>query len=393
MTLQFPKGFLWGTSTAAAQVETAFDHQWKDFPSKDGYRLNRTTEHELHREEDAKYIKQFGSYYRCGVDWSRLQRSAFGSFETEVVEEYRAFFQLLNDQGTQVMFVLHHFSNPLWFENNKGGWLEEGNIEAFVDFAKKCIQHFGQYVFNWNTFNEPNVYAMNAYMLGNFPPQHKSFFQANRVLKHMGMAHDIVYELIKEKYPDHPIGISLNTAWFKPANILGQIPARFTDWWFHRFAAQFFEKVDYWGLSYYAYILFNPIAITEIDHPGKLAQMGVPHDKMWGYQPEGLARILRRFHKLYKKPIIITENGICTDDAQRRINCLKDYLKICHEAIQDGIDLRGYTHWSTWDNFEWHLGPTYRFGLVHIDLETMERTMTEAGEFYSTITRENAITI
>ena len=140
-------------------------------------------------------------------------------------------------------------------------------------------------------------------------------------------------------------------------------------------------------------ILFNPIAVTEIDHPGKLAKMNIPHDKMWGYRPEGLGRIIRRIYNWYKKPIIITENGICSDDPAKRIQCLKDYLSVCHQLIEEGIPLKGYMHWSTWDNHEWHLGPTYRFGLVEVNFQTMERKMTAAGDFYNKLTQENQIVV
>jgi beta-glucosidase len=390
--LAFPDHFFWGTSTAAAQVETASDHNWKGLKANDGYIFERTTDHEKQRASDAEFIQRLGSVYRCGVDWARLQPTPNQTFEKAVVEEYQAFFQLLNDKGVRIMFVIHHFTNPVWFEH-KGGWLKEENLNFFLNFADQCIHYFGEYVFNWNTFNEPNVYAMNAYLLGNFPPHKKSYFKANRVIKHMGKAHTVLYEILKNNDPDKEVGISLNTGLFEGLNTLGKLPAAFTDWWFITRAARYFKEVDYWGLSYYAYVLFDPFPITETDRPGKLKELGIAQDKMWGYRPDGLGKILRRFHKKYGKPIIITENGICSDDPQERIKALKEYLKECYEAIQEGVDLRGYIHWSTWDNFEWNLGPTYRFGLVRVNLETMERTFTKAAEFYEKITQENEITI
>ena len=392
MKLTFPPNFFWGTSTAAAQVENASDHNWKGLKSKDGYTFDLTTNHEKRRMEDAANILQFGTVYRCGVDWARLQSAPFAPFDEDVVKEYKTFFKYLNDHGTRIMFVIHHFTNPLWFENNNG-WLNEDNISAFVDYASQCANHFGEFTFSWNIFNEPNVYALNGYVTGDFPPHKKNIFQAGKVLKFMGKAHDIVYDVLKQKYPDLPVGISFNTCYFKAKNPLGWIPAAFTDWWFHTFAAGFFKKVDYWGLSYYAYILFDPFPITVPDNPEKFEQMGIPHDKMWGYNPEGLARNLRRFHRRFKKPMVITENGICTDDSAVRIASIKDYLTICHQAIADGIDLKGYVHWCTWDNFEWALGPTYRFGLVTVNLETMERTMTQAGRFYAKVAKENGVEI
>jgi beta-glucosidase len=112
---------------------------------------------------------------------------------------------------------------------------------------------------------------------------------------------------------------------------------------------------------------------------------------MWGYRPEGLGEVMHQFNKKYLKPIIITENGICTDNQQQRKEAIQDYLQVCLKCISEGVDLRGYIHWSTWDNFEWHLGPTFRFGLVTVDFHTMDRTMTEAGEFYAEIVQKNGI--
>ncbi len=147
MKLHFPDGFLWGSSTAAAQIETASDHNWRGFLSKDGHRFERTTDHELRRNEDAQYIKKFGTVYRCGVDWARLQPEAFAPFDMQVVNEYQTFFQELNDAGTRILFVIHHFTHPLWFEKD-GGWLNESKLPAFIDYAQQCVQYFGQYTFN-----------------------------------------------------------------------------------------------------------------------------------------------------------------------------------------------------------------------------------------------------
>lgn len=390
--LTFPAGFLWGTSTAAAQIETASDHNWKGVVARDGAVFARTTDHELRRAEDLEHIARFGSIYRCGVDWARLQPSPGADFVPAVVAEYADFFRQLRARGMRIMFVIHHFTHPRWLEE-QGGWVVEGAIPHYVDFAEQCIAHFGEFVAYWNTFNEPNVYALNGFLLGNFPPFRKKYAQANRVLRHMGKAHDIAYELIKERYPAAPVGISFNTAWFEGRSTLGRIPAALMDWWFHRKAARPFTKVDFWGLSYYAYIPFQPGPITEIDNPGQLARMEIPHDQMWGYRPEGLSRVIRRFWKKYQKPIIITENGICTADPQQRIAAIKDYLTECHRVLAEGIPLQGYIFWSTFDNMEWNLGNTYRFGLITVDWATMDRRNTPAADFYAEVCRNNVVVI
>lgn len=393
MQLTFPEHFFWGTSTAAAQVETAGAHPWRGLRAKDGYLFERTTDHEKRRAEDAGYIARFGSIYRCGVDWSRLQTRPLAAFEKDVVDEYRAFFDDLQRRGVRLMFVLHHFAHPNWFEA-AGGWTSEDNIPLYINYVQQCVKHFGEYAAYWNTFNEPNVYAVNAFYFGEFPPHKKGgYFLANRVLDNMGRAHDIAYTVIREKYKDAPIGISLNTACFEGANWLGSLVAAFSRWWFLTRAARPFEKCDFWGLSYYAYMLFDPLPVDAISRLDVLKKRKIPHDKMWGYRPAGLGQVLRRFWKKYKKPLIITENGICTDDDRQRIGALRDYLQVCQEVLRAGVDLRGYIHWSTWDNFEWHLGPTYRFGLVRVDFDTMERHMTEAGIFYEKIVRDNGLEV
>ncbi|GAB4496429.1 MAG: glycoside hydrolase family 1 protein [Saprospiraceae bacterium] len=392
MYLKFPDGFFWGTSTAAAQVETAGEHPWRGLRAKDGYIFERTTDHEKRRMEDAGFITRLGSIYRCSVDWSRLQTEPFAKFDKDVVVEYCTFFEKLKKGGVGLMFVLHHFAHPNWFERN-GGWTNEENIPAYLDFVRQCIKHFGEYARYWNTFNEPNVYAMNAFMLGNFPPFKKGkYLTANRVLDNMGKAHDIARTMIREK-SEAPVGISLNTACFEGANVLGRPVAAFVRWWFMTRAARPFKKCDFWGLSYYAYMLFDPFPIDAIDRVADLEKRSIPHDKMWGYRPEGFGEVMRSFARKYSKPIIVTENGICTDDSKQRIRALKDYLKVCHDATKDGVNLLGYIHWSTWDNFEWHLGPTYRFGLVRVNFDTMERTMTEAGLFYEKIAKENGLDV
>ena len=389
MDIQFPGDFIWGCSTAAAQIETASDHNWKGLQSRDGHIFDRTTDHEKRRDQDIEYIARFGQVYRCSVDWARLQPAPFALFDEKVVAEYRSFFQQLNFMGIKVMLVLHHFSHPRWFEE-AGAWLYEENINSYMDYVRQCTENFTEYISYWNTFNEPNVYAMNAYLLGNFPPKKKNrFTAANRVLNNMEIAHKVAYHFIKEKDNSDQVGISVNTAWMQGKNLPGIVLAFLSSYWFHHPGKDFFEVADFIGISYYAYVPFKPFPITEIDNPGKLEKLKIPHDRMWGYRPEGLGRAIRSFYKRYKKPVIITENGICTEDPEKRILAIRDYLRIIHQEIRNNIPVKGYFHWSAWDNFEWNLGPTYRFGLVHVDFDTMERSSTDAATYFSAIVKNN----
>jgi beta-glucosidase len=136
---------------------------------------------------------------------------------------------------------------------------------------KKVVDEFGQYVSYWNTFNEPNVYASYGWITGFFPPFKNNPLTAGKVVKNMGMAHDRVYEYIKSKYPEQPVGISHNATIFSSENLLGWFPARLSDWWFMEYVPSHFEKVDFFGMSYYTPHLTRSVAPSTIwKHPKSL---------------------------------------------------------------------------------------------------------------------------
>jgi len=388
--IQFPEDFFFGTSTAFAQIETAFEHNWKGLKSLDGFIFDRTTDHELKREEDLNYICMFGSVYRMSLDWSKLQRSPLADFDEETTTEYLNFLKKLKAQNMKIMLVIHHFTNPTWFEN-AGGWEKEKNVDWFIDFAQKLIHTFGSFADYWNTINEPEVYVSNAYVMGNFPPFIKNFFRARTVVKNLSKAHNICYDLIKNRFPEAPVGISKNSVVLYAFNFLGIFPAKFADWWFMQHIPSHFEKVDFFGMSYYARMPFDPFPINEIDTPGKLKKLGKKHDMMWEYYPEGMYECIMRYHKKYNKPFIITESGIATEDCEMRKQAINDYLYQIHRAMNEGVKVLGYIHWSTFDNFEWNLGCSYRFGLVHVDFDNnCNRTLKESGKYYAKICAEKS---
>lgn len=388
MKLNFPENFLWGTSTSAGQIETAFDHDFKGLKARDGSVFNRTIDHELHRNEDARIIASIGNAYRCSLDWSRLQRKPKGKFEEDVVKEYRHFLEKLKNKGVTIMLVLHHFANPNWFVE-AGSWESENSISLFEDYVKKVVFNFGDLVDYWNTINEPGVYSLMGYVLGFYPPHKKNIFTARKVLNNQSKAHKVVYKIIKEKFSDAQVGISKNTMFINSDSILGYIPAKIFDKLFMDYVSDKFKEVDYVGLSYYGKITFKPLPIIETEKPGELDKLGKVHDKMWEYYPKGLKEILIRFSKKYDKPIIITENGCFTDDDEVRVRSIKDHLRYAYEAIKEGVDLRGYFHWSTFDNFEWQLGLTYRAGLVSVDSKTKKRKLKKSAYFYRKICKNN----
>jgi beta-glucosidase len=381
MELLFPNDFIFGTSTAATQIETAFEHDWQGIKARDGFVLNRTTDHELRSKEDIDIIASLAPSYRMSMMWSKLQRAPLADLDPETVIYYRGFLDQLKSRNISIMMVLHHFTNPLWFSKT-GGWENDKNISLWVDFCRKVVDEFGEYVSYWNTFNEPNVYASFGWLTGYFPPFRNHPVKAAIVVRNMGKAHDVVYDYIKEKFPLQPVGISHNCVIFSQENVIGWFPAKLSDWWFMEFVPKHFEKVDFFGMSYYARISHDPLPITWLETPHKLTAMGRDHDDIWEYHPEGLRQCIDRYWAKYRKPIIITESGVCDASDTLRQKAIADYARILHQALQDGIDVKGYFWWSTWDNFEWHLGPSMKFGLYECDPVTMERKKRPSAEIF-----------
>lgn len=393
MKLQFPKNFFFGTSTAAYQIETAFEHDWLGVKSRDGHVFERTSDHEKRFKEDAEIIAYCAPNYRMSLMWSKLQREPYGELHRETVLEYKSFIEDLKRRGVNIMMVLHHFTNPLWFSNS-GNWEKEENIALWVDFSKKVVDEFGEYVSMWNTFNEPNVYDTGGWVMGELAPFKKNLLIARKVIRNLGKAHHLMYDYIKAKFPDQPIGISHNAIVFAAENLLGVVPAKISDWWFmERCLKPFLPKLDFFGLSYYARMSHDPLPITYLDSPEKMEKLGKRHDDMWEYYPEGLREVIERYWKRFNLPVIITENGICTKDDKVRVAAMKDYMQIVHDCLKDGIEVKGYYWWSTFDNFEWSLGPTYRFGLYETDIETKDRKRRPSAEVYHELAYQKEITI
>lgn len=382
MTIRFPENFIFGTSTSACQIETAYQHDWVDIQSRDGNTFTRTTDHEKRLKEDIEIIASLAPHYRMSLMWSKLQRQPYAKLDCRAVEDYTTFLKGLAERGVRIMMVIHHLANPTWFAHS-GGWSNEKNIDAWFDYGKQLVKTFGPYVESWNTFNEPNLYTTMAYVAGEFPPFNKSILKANRVIRHIATAHNKMYDHIKKTDPDKLVGISHNCVLFQAENLLGKIPAKVCDWCYMSYPEDLFRKTDFFGMSYYARIGFDPFPITYLTSPEKLEKSGKAHDDMWEYYPQGLEECIVRFWKKYEKPVIITENGICTQDDAKRVRAISDYMKALSGAMAQGADVRGYYHWSTWDNFEWSLGPTFRFGLYSCDPVTKDRKKKPSADLYS----------
>jgi beta-glucosidase len=260
----------------------------------------------------------------------------------------------------------------------------------------------GDLVSIWCTINEPNIYGANGWITGEFPPSHKgdlaSFY---RVVSNMHRAHELAYVAIKRRHPDALVGLSHHKFLFLPASgkARDRWAARTAQFTVDRWpigAGQFRRVVeassDYVGIAHYwaQMTAFDPSRpkeqfIRRFNVPGaQLTDMG------WSADPVYMRRVLTELKPL-KKPIYVTENGLAANDDARRMRYLVDVLTNVHQAIEDGVDVRGYFHWTNMDNFEWARGYGPKFGLIAVDRGTLERTVKPSGRLYGRIAGANAL--
>ena len=374
------KDFVFGVGTSSLQIEESGEHDWKGLQAKDGSVLDRNAEHLKHWKEDYSLIKDLGvNAYRCSVDWSKLQSSPYSELETKAVEKYQEMFQYLKENKIDLFLVLHHFANPLWFTEKKG-WKNKESIDVFKDFSVKATEAFKDYTNTIITMNEPMTDISLRYMTGFAPPKKKNAFFTGLVKAHGNMdeAHKQTYRAIKNEYPNkqvsfteiqRPIEYHNNTFQEKAiAKMMEYITnersrKNMMEYEKHPFA-------DFIGMQYYGPYSFNP---KNPEDPLKYRE-DMKHDDLWEIDPHRIPLIAKKLKQRYNLPVYIMEHGVCTDEDSLRQKQIVETLNTIKLANKEEDIIKGYFHWSLLDNFELDKGTTYRFGLVNVDFNTMQRT-------------------
>ena len=403
---RFPNGFLWGCATAAHHVEgNNHNCDWWEFEKRGGILTGDSADpacdHYRRFREDFELLRRLNNNaHRLSIEWSRIE-PAPGEFDSAQIEHYRQVLLELRDQGMAPMVTLHHFTSPIWFAS-RGGWAAAGAHEAWLPFVRRVADQLGDLVAFWCTLNEPNIYAYQGWLAGEFPPAHRGDLRgAYRVLANMRRGHEAAYGELARLTPGVPVGIAQHKWLMLPAN-----PGRRRD----RFAAgvaQFFmdrwpaggrwyrvveAPSDYLGLNHYT----GSLVAFSVKHAGEgFGRRFNPPDLRvsdfdWPVEPRWLRTCLDQLRPL-GKPIYVTENGLATTDDPRRVRFLHDALGQIWLAIQDGADVRGYFHFSSHDNFEWARGYSMRLGLIGVDRKTQERTVKPSGWVYGQITHSNSL--
>jgi len=404
--------FTLGVASAATQIEGGnFIHTWSDWYYEgrihDGSNPARANDHLNRWKEDIDLMAEMGiSIYRLSIEWARLE-PAKGDYDDDAVLWYRRLFEYMKSKGIAPLLTLHHFTNPVWFEE-AGGFAKPANIPVYLGFVEYAICKFGDLVNEYVTLNEPNVFAVKGYNEGEFPPGVKSMRTAMKVQSVMANCHVLAYNLIhklrKEMgFADTKVGFAHHARVFAPKNknnLVHRICARLVSRMFQdaltracllgRFIFPFkkYRKIrpgvyaDFLGLNYYTRSTVTSLA-------DGVREGSVRNDLNWEIYPEGIALCANDLYKLLKKPIYITENGTCDNNDTFRCRFLYDHLKALADS---GLPIERYYHWSFSDNFEWCEGESARFGLVHIDYETQKRTIKNSGRFYALMIKNKSVT-
>ena len=403
-----PDTFLWGASTAAHQVEGNTHNQWSEWEHRNAKRLAATAhkrlghlpawdriarqatnpqnyisgtgvDHYNRYEEDFDIISELNmNAFRFGIEWSRIEPRQ-GEWDTAAIEHYKTYIAALKQRGITPVLTLWHWTMPTWF-TDMGGFEKKANIAYFARYCAKIAELFAHDLTHVITLNEPNVYVGLSYGAGEWPPQRKVPLLMVTVYRNLVRAHKAAYQAFKQQNPAITVGIAAqlaNTKPVNPRNILNKLTIRAKDyvanWWFLN---RIKHSQDFIGLNYY---------FTEyIDWRGRIKNPQQPvSDLGWYMEPQSIHEIMLKTWKRYQKPIIVTENGLADALDSQRTWWIDQTLQSLETALAQGVDVRGYLHWSLLDNFEWAYGWWPEFGLVHVDRATQKRTIRQSAMHYA----------
>ncbi|OGE79919.1 MAG: hypothetical protein A2660_00495 [Candidatus Doudnabacteria bacterium RIFCSPHIGHO2_01_FULL_45_18] len=395
--LSFPKGFLLGAAASAHQVEGQnINSDWWYWEQQGKLpKSGQAADHYNRFEEDFGIAQTIGlNAMRISIEWARIEPSE-GQWDSEAIEHYKKVLKSMKAHGLTRMVTLWHWTLPKWFAD-KGGFESKAGIEAFARYAWFVAQNLGSEIDLWETLNEPETFAQQAYTLGKFPPFKTSNLTYLRVIRNLILAHKQAYRAIKAAYPQAKVGISKNFSYYEPFrkyNFLDQLIVFFAD----RIGNQYFlekirKQLDFIGLNYYFFnrVRFDFIwGYREMNLNSTSPQMTSEDsqnrsDMGWVLYPKGIYHLALELKK-YNLPIYITENGLADTQDSRRHKFLQETLEWVKQAIIQGVSIKGYLHWSLTDNYEWTNGFGPRFGLVEIDYATQKRTVRKSAEIFKQV--------
>jgi beta-glucosidase len=452
-TRRFPPGFLWGASTSAYQIEGAVHEDgrgrsiWDTFAHTPG-KVHRGDTGDIacdsyHRlDEDMRLLGELGvGAYRFSVAWSRVQPAGVGEINQRGLDYYRALVEGLRHAGIVPVATAYHWELPQALED-MGGWSARDTALRFAEYAHALGEALGDQVGMWITMNEPQQAANQGYRTGTHAPGKADYALAAAATHHLLLGHGLAADALRTAVPGAtPIGVTIDLHPIRPLGedaieAASRIDAEenriFLEPVLHGAYPQavgaellppadliepddmaaISAPIDFLGLNYYCphyvrlgdwdNLLLGESPLT--GHPGVVNYLPpeLPRTVMgWIIEPEGLYDALRTLDREAPRlPIYVTENGCAAEDYVspegevndlERMEYLDGHLDAAWRAIEDGVNLSGYFHWSLMDNFEWARGYQRRFGLYFVDFGTQRRLAKRSAGFYAAVARANAL--
>ena len=385
--MQFPHGFWWGAATAAHQIEgnNVNSDWWRDEQAGGMPHKSEIACDSWNRwPDDLALLRQLNlNAYRLSVEWARIEPQP-GQFDQTALDTYRRQLEALNEAGIEPIVTLHHFTSPQWLAD-RGGWANPDVVQHLAQYADVVARRMADLVQWWVTINEPSILGMKAYIEGSWPPHRPMDLRGYlRLLRNAARGHVVARQALRRSRADAQVSMAF-AIWpcepLRPWSPVDRVVASVGDWlWQGRIVRRTLRALDWIGVNYYSRTLVG------WPWPKGGPQTGNPRtDFNWEIYPIGLYRVLKRVGR-YGKPVVITENGIADADDDQRGAYIVSHLRQAQRALSDGVDLRGYMHWSLLDNFEWAEGYEQHFGL-----STRDRQLRPSAQLYGAIARANGL--
>ena len=444
--LSFPKGFRWGSATAAYQIEGAAREDgrgesiWDRYCQMPGNIVKGdegsvACDHYHRYREDVALMKELGhNSYRFSVSWPRIFPSGRGSMNQKGLDFYSRLVDELRAAGIEPFVTLYHWDLPQELQD-LGGWTNREVAQLFADYASVVYRRLGDRVDKWITLNEPFNSSFISYFVGRQAPGYRDMSSAIAASYNLLLGHGLAVDALRASGKNGEIGITLNlmprhpvsdseadklavqyddgyaNRWFLDPIFRGSFPADMIDLYETRGLTlpkiapgdlkQMSRPIDFIGLNYYfvVYVQANPKSWpfgAEVVVPKEVPTT----DRNWAIVPEGLTEMLLRLKNEYGcAQIYITENGAAYNDVMSmdgtvedygRVDYIRRHLVAAHSAISQGVNLKGYFVWSMYDNFEWSFGRYSRFGIVYNDFSTQKRTVKRSGSWLKEVIERNS---
>lgn len=317
------------------------------------------------------------------MEWSRIEPEP-GCYSKRWLDHYRTVAECCRSHGLLPIVTLHHFTNPGWVAH-RGGWENPGTAAEFARFCAVVVQAIGELVALGITINEPNIPALLGYEDGVFPPGKRDRRARLHVTEVFIDGHRRAIQAIREVIPELPVGLAIAMADWQALpggeRELEHTRALREDVFLHAT-----EGDDFVGVNTYTRHRIGPEGWAGNEPGVALTAAGY---ELW---PEAIEATLRHAWDVTgRRPLIVTESGIATDDDAQRIEYIDRSVAATRRAIADGIDVRGFIHWAALDNYEWQWGYSQRFGLIAVDRDTQERTVKPSAWHLGGLARRGAL--